>query len=247
MGHVHEGHRARLRERLSREGLDHFQPHEVIELLLFYCIPVRNVNQLAHELVNRFGSVGGVLGAAPEALLTVPGVGAATADWLSSLGPLLDEYLRCRLSDRPQLTRAGAAAEYAQRLMPALPDQQFWALALSQSGHLLGSAQIATGGGIRNPPMRELVNFLLRYRTQRAVIIQRRLPADMEADERDVEIVSALEALLPPLRIVLMDVLLVCGHRHLSLHRLRIVKPQMPYAILSEAQPAGPDAAWLDE
>ena len=58
---VHTGHRARLRERVRQEGLAAFSDHEVIELLLTYAIPRRDVNPLAHELVARFGSLAGVL------------------------------------------------------------------------------------------------------------------------------------------------------------------------------------------
>ena len=32
---LNDGHRERLRRRFSKEGLDHFEPHEVLELLLF--------------------------------------------------------------------------------------------------------------------------------------------------------------------------------------------------------------------
>lgn len=50
---VHEGHRQRMRERFCREGLDGFADHEVLELLLFDCIPNGNVNPLAHDLLTR--------------------------------------------------------------------------------------------------------------------------------------------------------------------------------------------------
>ena len=39
MANLHEGHRQRLKERFLREGLDHFEPHTVLELLLFYAVP----------------------------------------------------------------------------------------------------------------------------------------------------------------------------------------------------------------
>ena len=52
---VHEGHRQRMRERFCREGLDGFADHEVLELLLFDCIPNGNVNPLAHDLLDAFG------------------------------------------------------------------------------------------------------------------------------------------------------------------------------------------------
>ena len=54
MANLHEGHRQRLKERFLREGLDHFEPHTVLELLLFYAVPQRDTNELAHRLIARF-------------------------------------------------------------------------------------------------------------------------------------------------------------------------------------------------
>lgn len=51
----HDGHRERLRARLEREGIDHFAPHEVLELILFYSVPRANTNPIAHRLMERFG------------------------------------------------------------------------------------------------------------------------------------------------------------------------------------------------
>ena len=76
----HDGHRKRLRERAVRTGLEGFQPHEVLELLLSETIPRKDVNPLAHALIERFGSFSGVLNAGREERLQVPGVGARPAD-----------------------------------------------------------------------------------------------------------------------------------------------------------------------
>ncbi len=90
---IHTGHRARMRSRLYETGLDGFQPHEVLELLLYCVIPKRDVNPLAHALLDRFGSVGAVLAASPEELTRVPGVGMQTAEFFSALSALPDAYL----------------------------------------------------------------------------------------------------------------------------------------------------------
>ncbi len=52
---VHSGHRKRVRDRFLTEGLDNFPPHNVLELLLFYALPQRDTNELAHRLIERFG------------------------------------------------------------------------------------------------------------------------------------------------------------------------------------------------
>ena len=72
---MHEGHRERLKNRFFANGLDGFAPHEVLELLLTFAIPQKDVNPIAHQLIETFGSVSDVLNAAPEELRRVPGVG----------------------------------------------------------------------------------------------------------------------------------------------------------------------------
>ena len=72
---THEGHRQRLRRRFLLEGLDNFDEVQVLELLLFYAIPRRDTNPIAHALLEQFGSLSGVLEAPVSALAQVPGMG----------------------------------------------------------------------------------------------------------------------------------------------------------------------------
>ena len=58
---VHDGHRERMRLRFRETGsFDGFSEHEIIEMLLFYTHPRRNTNEIAHELIDRFGSIAGI-------------------------------------------------------------------------------------------------------------------------------------------------------------------------------------------
>lgn len=65
----HSGHRSRMREKYLKSGLDVFAPHEVLELLLFYAIPYKNTNDIAKNLITRFGTLSGVLDAPIDSLV----------------------------------------------------------------------------------------------------------------------------------------------------------------------------------
>lgn len=93
MANVHEGHRQRLKDRFLKEGLDGFAPHNVLELLLFYAVPQRDTNELAHRLLARFGSLSGVLDADFDELCQVEGVGANVATLLKLMPGLARRYL----------------------------------------------------------------------------------------------------------------------------------------------------------
>lgn len=109
---IHEGHRERMRERFRREGLDNFQEHEVLELLLQYCIPRKDTNPIAHELKNRFGSLAQVLDAPVEELEKVPGMGLHAATFLSLVTATGRYYLINRSMQEqilPTIEKCGAS------------------------------------------------------------------------------------------------------------------------------------------
>lgn len=93
---IHEGHRQRLKKRFLEEGLDNFTDIQVLELLLFYCIPRQDTNPIAHKLLEHFGGLSQTLEASPEQLQKVPGIGENAATFLS----LITEVGRYYLVDR---------------------------------------------------------------------------------------------------------------------------------------------------
>lgn len=88
---IHGGHRARLKERFLRDGISGFEKHNILELLLFYAIPQKDTNPLAHALINRFGSLGGVFAASVEELCSVDGVSTHTAALIKLIPELWGE------------------------------------------------------------------------------------------------------------------------------------------------------------
>ena len=51
---VHNGHREHMRRRFLEGGLEHFADHEALELLLYFAIPRRDTNPIAHALMDRW-------------------------------------------------------------------------------------------------------------------------------------------------------------------------------------------------
>lgn len=108
---LHDGHRKRLRAQFLAHGED-FHEHQLLELLLFYAIPQGDVNELAHTLLEQFGSLSGVLDALPESLQRVPGVGEHTAVLLKLIPRLAGRYWEDAAAPGTILTSTLAAREY---------------------------------------------------------------------------------------------------------------------------------------
>ena len=89
---IHKGHRDRLKQRFLEEGLDNFTDIQVLELLLFYAIPVKDTNPIAHALLEHFGSLSQVLEADVEELKKVSGIKDHAATLLALVTQLCRYY-----------------------------------------------------------------------------------------------------------------------------------------------------------
>ncbi|MBQ8926911.1 MAG: RadC family protein [Oscillospiraceae bacterium] len=83
-----------MRERFLKNGISGFQPHEMLEFLLFFSIPRANTNETGHALIDRFGSLPEVMKASPDALCSVEGVGKSSAILIHFVGQLAPYCLR---------------------------------------------------------------------------------------------------------------------------------------------------------
>ena len=130
--HAHGGHRARLKARFVREGLSSFEDHNALELLLFYAIPQRDTNELAHRLISEFGSLSGVLDASVEALMRVDGVGENTAVLLHMLPGMFAKYEQDKVrTDALVLNSAQKAGEYLVSLFVGKTTETFIAVCMN--------------------------------------------------------------------------------------------------------------------
>lgn len=89
---THENHRRRMRDKIRDKGLDGLPDHEILEFLLFFAIPRRDVNALAHNLINRFSSLSGVLDAGHYQLMAEEGIGESASTFLSALPAVFRAY-----------------------------------------------------------------------------------------------------------------------------------------------------------
>lgn len=131
---VHKGHRQRLRDRAALEGLDGFDPHQVMELLLFYAIPRQDVSELAHRLIREFGSVRKALLAPQDRLIAVEGVGKRVAQWLGALGEAVEAYGELKPEDRLRIVNAISAFSFCKRLRKTVKAPCAYQICLTPAG-----------------------------------------------------------------------------------------------------------------
>ena len=82
-----------MRDRIRKSGLGSMQPHEILEYLLFPFVPRKDTNEIAHALIDRFSSFGGVLNASEEDLIKVSGMTENAALFLANLSDVFRVYV----------------------------------------------------------------------------------------------------------------------------------------------------------
>ena len=95
---IHSGHRRRVREKFLSNEFEGFNDHEILELVLFYAIPMKDTNPLAHELLNRFGSVSSILDADPKELKNF-GLTDRVITYLNTLPKICQGYIHDKSFD----------------------------------------------------------------------------------------------------------------------------------------------------
>ena len=142
---VHAGHRARMKERFMKEGLSGFSEHEVLELLLMFAIPQRDVNPLAHRLIDHFGSFCRVMEATPQELMQVKGVGPRSAQLISDIMEFGRYYAVKKRKKQATLDTTANAIEYIKPLFLGLQNEVLYIILMDDSCHPLYDLKAAEG------------------------------------------------------------------------------------------------------
>ena len=143
---IHDGHREKMRQRFLKSGLDAFADHEALELLLYYAIPRKDTNPIAHALMERYGSLSAVLTAPVEDLKKVEGVGESAAILLK-LAPQL--YRKAKMSDAEQETILSSVERVGAYLLDRFAGEKnevVYQLCLDRKGKLLACKKLGEGG-----------------------------------------------------------------------------------------------------
>lgn len=217
---VHHGHRERLKERFAKHGLDAFENHEILELLLFYAIPRKDTNELAHRLLNEFGSLPAVLEAEQDALCRVEGISTHSASLIRLCSQLFVRYE----AEKQVSVRAFSDIEHvATYLKPFFAGESIEkALVLSTNNRfeLLGCDVLSTGTVTTTEARtREIAEYALRRKATGIILAHNHPSGFASPSTEDVQLTSRLVQNLRAMDIAVMDHLIFAGKNYTSLRK----------------------------
>ena len=204
------GHRDRLRERALAGGLAALPDYEVLELQLFRAIPRGDVKPLAKQLLARFGSLAGVLGATVEELKTVRGVGDALALDLKLLHETTLRVAREAVGRRPVISSWSALLAYVKTALAHEAREQFRVLFLDKKNQLIAD-EVMNRGTVDHAPVypREVMRRALELSSSAVILVHNHPSGDPTPSSADVDMTRQIVEAGRSLRIAVHDHLVV--------------------------------------
>ncbi|MBF0426310.1 MAG: DNA repair protein RadC [Magnetococcales bacterium] len=222
---LHLGHRQRLRDRFLTEGIDRFAPHQVIELLLFYALPRRDTNEIAHLLLRRFGSLSAVLEADVQDLASIPGMGERAAAFLTLIPQITRSYLQDRANrEQAPLNTPEAAQKYLVPLMAGRSEEVFYLLCLDSRCRLIHPALIRRGtiNGVLVEP-RLVVEAALRHKAVAVILAHNHPSGHLTPSAQDVQFTRMIQQTMIPIGIQVVDHMVIAEERMFSFSQNRLL------------------------
>lgn len=145
MESVHKDHRKRRRQQFYDHGADAFADHELLELLLFYGIARRDVNELAHTLLQEFGSLEAVFSAPIEVLESIDGIGAQTAILIKLVPKLVQRAHLTSIKNEVPLDTVERIGDFFTDLFVCESNEVMYQLCLDAKGRKLNCRKVSEG------------------------------------------------------------------------------------------------------
>ncbi|WHH60660.1 DNA repair protein RadC [Petroclostridium sp. X23] len=215
---LHEGHRKRVKERFLKEGLDSFNDHQVLELLMFYAIPMKDTNELAHRMIKEFGSLSGLFEANPKDICNKCGVSENSAILISLVPSLARRYFKGKWGEKIVLNSASKAGEYSVSLFVGKHYENFYIICLDSQNRVKHSALVHEGS-INEVPVypRIIVELALRHQAHSIILAHNHPGGSLKPSQEDINITNTIVSVLESIDIKVRDHIIVSGDKYISL------------------------------
>ena len=145
MSSVHDGHRRRMKQQFSEHGGESMNDIQFLEMLLYYAIPRSDTNELSHALLERYGTIRGVLDADEADMQKLPGVGESTVRLLKTVKEALRRYVSSQTQEKAFICSSSDAGRYFVPLLQFETEEKVYLMCLNGRGGVISCAQIGSG------------------------------------------------------------------------------------------------------
>lgn len=211
----HEGHRQRLKNRFLNDGLSGFEKHNILELLLFYSIPQKDTNDIAHELLKTFGSLKGVFEADFNELIKVKGVKENTATLLKLIPEVARQYMLEEVDSEKVFDTVEKIGKYFIRKYIGEINEVVYMMLLDNGYKVINVVRLHEGSvNSSSISLRQIMTEVLKSNASMVVIAHNHPNGAPVPSMEDMNTTYSLKSTLSSYDVKLIEHILVAGNEY---------------------------------
>ena len=183
------GHRERIRNKFVSAGLDSFLDHETLELLLTYTISRKDTKPIAWALLKKFGSLSAVLDAEPSQLITIPGIGPRSAQFLKLIRGVFKRYSLEEVKEKVSIRTPQQVLEYCKASLAGKKEECLEVIYLSVRNTVMSTQVVASGliDRVAVSP-RKIVECALLAKASAFILVHNHPSGDATPSQEDIDL-----------------------------------------------------------
>ncbi len=216
---IHKGHRQKIRERYYETGLTGMPDHNILEFILFFGVPQKDTNEMAHELIERFGSFSAVLEARRTELLEIKGMTETAACLLTMFLPVYKRYVADLNKKKPVLEQTKDYVKYLRHIYLDNPNiERIYLLCLDSNNRLIACRKISEGDfSSALFDVRKVASIVLEVNAKKVVISHNHPSGRLEPSGNDCSVTLEISNLLSILKVRLADHIIITDTSYFSM------------------------------
>ena len=212
------GHRRRLKSMILDGGIEHIPPHNVLETMLFYVLPRIDTNQLAHRLIDQFGSFANVIDAPHSELMKVKGIGWEVATFIKLLPEMSRFYHISKEQNVQIIDNIDKAGQFLLPLFAFKVVEEVRMICLDGACKLIKCVKLGEGVlNSTNISVKKVVEYAINLNASKVVLAHNHPFSSALPSEADLAATHAIKAALATVDVSLVDHLIVCDNDYVSL------------------------------
>ncbi len=217
--------RSYLRRHMMEYGLQGMPTVDVVELILYYTIPRKDVRFIAQEMVSRFGTINRMVRASSRERKSVPGIGDRTDEHFAMMGMFIPHVLRSRMGDFPVLDTFDKLEDFCTSLHVMEEYETLYVLCLNAKNKLIKKEVKITTGTPRyiNVELKHIMDAVANSSTVKVVLCHNHPSGDLKPSVSDIEFTRSVKNSLSHINITLYDHIVVADNSAVSMKQLRLL------------------------
>lgn len=221
---LHTGHRERVKKQFLSSGLDTFQSHAVLELLLYYSIPQKDTNLIAHKLLQKFGSLSSTFDAPYEELLKVDGIGKASAILIKLIPQICRRYQEDLDRDKDIIYSYEEAGKYLKKKFIGRQNEVVILMLLDSKTRILFCDVVEEGTvNSANIYIKKIVRLSVQYDATYAILSHNHPSGSCLPSKQDIKTTRWIYEALDTVEVRLIDHIIVSGNDYLSIAKSGLI------------------------